>query len=455
MDSPEGPLVVLGVFIAGVFFVAFWRGGMIQYVLWGWRWNRAIAGAAEKLKIGHRRNKGTWDTATGSIGGVDIALEVGDRNGTWSGIAIVLEVGAHFDRTLTITRSGEPARVHVPSQPHGWNYPTPAGISEFDSQISLCGAGPSIVQSLHVHAELRSLLLDVVGAMGAQVRTGKVVFKRRSTWTNEAELIELMGPVLDVAKWLSEPAAPHPQLSQKLSAGSHAIAATVSRDIRGPERQQAMWRLVHAIGQQAGQGEVTFDSKERSTDWRGLVHGCPTRIRVEISSTVMVNLTLRNHAARFVLEYDPTAIPQVGTPPAWDDDEQVKVFVARGVYFAQHDEAEMASFRELPKEAQDALCSAIQRDSLRWVSVEPTQLAIRYRHHVNDMVDPVKDISRGALLLGWLAQHLAALPPSVALSSPPGQSLNLRVTCRYCSTAFLHGCLIYCPNCGATYQSTT
>lgn len=414
-------------------------------------WNRAIAALAEQLGIERSTTDNYHDSCHGRVRGVHVSVIR-----WWKRMRIQISLG--MDSRLVLFRRGAPPDKNFLDEPEWESQAAPAvqtGDGAFDQQFDLRGASPVLLQALQGKPEVKQLIRQVIGTMGAYIvpsGMGSDLEMFAPLTTRADDIVTRLRPMLDLARWLQAPLAPH-------------APGAPGAPLVGPLNRLQSLPVEHCLAElqaflpaaltPVGPGQAFVSQEGGGIDWRGTTAGLPLRVVVDSSGGVELHVKAQHPHGELKLYWDATKIPAVGTPPAWDASEATTVFVDRGVFVhgdPQQLELQLQRLRTFAPEVRSAIADGMRRDDvsqLHW-STDGLELTVGWR--LSELLDPASQLARVAQLAGWVAQQLQAVPPDPGANQPSGAAPTSRMTCRYCSTLYLLGPQSCCPNCGAPAQ---
>jgi hypothetical protein len=231
------------------------------------------------------------------------------------------------------------------------------------------------------------------------------------------------------------------------------------------KQKQVCLQFMHAAAPLLQDAKVVPKPNDDETELRGIYAGYPMRVTLDAFYDLAFDVKAQSaQHDSLCFRWAPDSAPTPGDVDPWDDDDEVRVFLAKCVYVedsADEMDALLRRVQLLPAEFKANLFPMMQRHRLSAFNLTPTGPGTSYRENVGAMWDPMVQVHQILWLLGYAANVYMALPPPGAQSSgahsgaPPEMSPPMaaahRVQCRYCSTIFLLGHDSQCPNCGASY----
>ncbi len=191
---------------------------------------------------------------------------------------------------------------------------------------------------------------------------------------------------------------------------------------------------------------------------RARLEGVPMRVNLEYDmGWIRPEFKIENHLGTLRLERDHSKIAKTkDNDDDWADDDQLRVFVAKGIYvegYENYVEESLATVKSLPPELLGDLLENIETYRLRGFTMGPDSLEASSVPGFDELEDPVVHI---AGLLRFM--HRIAVGVAASGGDPAGDREAVvttgaggRLLCAYCSTRFLPLATTSCPNCGAAH----
>lgn len=212
-------------------------------------------------------------------------------------------------------------------------------------------------------------------------------------------------------------------------------------------------KFVTDVGAQLGEGQTQCRPALDQYEWLGLCRGLETRISWDESDWKSVVKLAHSHRP-FTLNHEPGASPQPGGPAASSEDDVIRVFVAKEVFFETFGwtlDDEIRGYHGMPTELAQHITTAMACDRVGGWALVKAQMEAKFLDPAGDR-DPLASVVRFTQLMAWTAEHLQRLSPRSAAQNaslfPQGEPT--RLTCGHCSAIFLlSATTARCPNCGA------
>jgi len=235
------------------------------------------------------------------------------------------------------------------------------------------------------------------------------------------------------------------------------------RDLREEQQWPLCEQLAEELAPAYAKAKVKIDHEDESVQVRGRVGEVPVRIRFNVDmGWVRPELKIANQLGPLDLERDHEQIPnEDDSDDDWDDDE-LRVFVAKGIFIEGDDEEidqTLATLGLLPDPLRTDLLPEMERLRLSQLyTISDRLLRVSFERELYEMADPVAEIDAGVQLAARVATALNQGPGSGGgrvvdpASAGSGRAASFgRVECAYCSTLFVLGATSNCPNCGAAH----
>ena len=194
-------------------------------------------------------------------------------------------------------------------------------------------------------------------------------------------------------------------------------------------------------------------------DLRGNYDGAPIRFAVWMSFgsfwTIEMKVPMSFHALD--LERDLEKMPKVGDEEdPFDEDEERRVFVGKGVFFEGSDEdvaRKLSVWQALAETDRDAIIEGMGRVDARALYYAGESIILNQTPALWELEEPIAYMRAcGDLMIRLRDAYAEAELPSADLVEPATLA-TARISCRYCSSLyFLSPGHPRCPNCGAPAQ---
>lgn len=235
-------------------------------------------------------------------------------------------------------------------------------------------------------------------------------------------------------------------------------------DLDDDRKKQLALQFLQAAGQAMQNPQIVPKPADDEIHLRGVYAGYPARVVLDPFWNVAIDMKAPNRQrTTLTVRFDPSSAPSPGDADPWDEDDEVRVFLARCVFVAGSSadvDESLRVLQALPIEFRQHLYNLMPVDQLAVVNLTGDGPGGHFRTELGEMWDPMTQLAQALWLLAYGANVYAALPPQgPAPSAPaypghPGQAHAAaapRAKCRYCGTLFLLGATSACPNCGAVY----
>jgi hypothetical protein len=361
-------------------------------------------------------------------------------------------VGVDIDRSFAMRGQGSPIGDDM-SDLNRAGQPMPIGDAELDNVVEIRGAPQSQYQAIRQQPELRALIKQVIGEWGAYILEDKITLKTQTIPQTTEQITAYLTPVLELAQWIQAPSAPR----QAPATGTQAAIALRGFHERPEAEKQALLRdFLERIGPQLGQGQV-IDAKYWPVEWRGMVGNHQARVKLNQGSGVDIEAKVDNPHGKLYIQHNPKAVPRVGAPPAWDEDDVQLLFLGHGVFIGDSPsgiDLIAQRLKALPPEFGPTIADAMHRNQIDDFGINTFKpgIEVDFDSSLVHMLDPEGQIIHTMQVVRWVADLLQATPPSEHDANAPSGPFVLgpvKTTCAYCQTNFVSGTTASCPNCGA------
>ena len=232
----------------------------------------------------------------------------------------------------------------------------------------------------------------------------------------------------------------------------------------GRQKQLSM-QFMQAAAPLMQDGKVVPKPNDDEIHLRGAYGGYPMRVRLDAFYDLEFEVKAPNgQHQHLTFMFDPDSAPTPGDVDPWDDDDEVRVFLAKCVYVedsASEIDAVLRQVQRLPQDFKGYLFPMMQQHRLSAFNMGSDGPTTGFRDNIGEMWDPILQLQQVLWLLGYAANVYTQLPaeqPPWAMQGQPGMAQPQalapvhRVQCRYCSTVFMLDQGSMCPNCGAPFQ---
>lgn len=232
--------------------------------------------------------------------------------------------------------------------------------------------------------------------------------------------------------------------------------------------------LLQDIAPHLENGKIKKLPDDDEIELRARIGGTPVRVNFEVDmGWVRPEMKITNRIGEISLERDHEKIPQDrDSGDDWADDDELRVFVAKGIFVEGDDEEvdeTLGSLSRLPGDLDRKLVAEMERLQISHFYAFSESMNVGFGPNNYEMVDPVQHILDAIQLMKSVADALAtgerdmASEPRVVIRGnveidglrvEPTEGVHAphaveRVTCGYCSTLFVPAAELRCPNCGA------
>jgi hypothetical protein len=256
---------------------------------------------------------------------------------------------------------------------------------------------------------------------------------------------EVLTAMLDLAAWLDAPNAPAGRGSWRPS----PLANLAQRDAIA--RRAGLREWLEQVGARLGPGKLA--EKQEALEWRATLGEHPFRVGIDELEHLQLELLRAAPWCELVLWNDPSAIPSADADSAWDESDQVTVFVERGAYFdgeVAEVEQELRAWESLPEDLRGAIVTGLREVGARSVVVEGRTVRLDWHASPTELSDPDGAVDAGVKLMNRLGAELPRTGDQAVSGEAPGWT---RSACRFCRTVFVWTTQSACPNCGGMVRA--
>lgn len=228
----------------------------------------------------------------------------------------------------------------------------------------------------------------------------------------------------------------------------------------GRKKQLAV-QFLQAAGQAMHGPQIVPRPADDEIQLRGVYAGYPTRVVIDAFWDLAIDMKAPNRqTTTLTVRFDPASAPSPGDADPWDEDDEVRVFLARCVFVAGSSagvDESLRALQALPLEFRQHLYHLMPADQISVVNLTGDGPGGSFGPSLGEMWDPMTQLAQALWLLAYGASVYAALPPQGPAPAYPGHpghphaAAAPRSKCRYCGTLYLLGATSACPNCGAVY----
>jgi hypothetical protein len=230
-------------------------------------------------------------------------------------------------------------------------------------------------------------------------------------------------------------------------------------DMDDDRKRSTVMQFLHAAGQNIQSAQVVPKPKDDEIELRGVYAGYPVRAIVDPFWQMTIDMKAPNQQTRKLrVRFDPDSAPSPGDTNAWDESDEVRVFLARCVYVedsASDIDGTLKLVESLPLDFRQHLYHRMQTNDLGSFGLSNDGPGAAFRQDFGHMWDPMVQLGQALWIVGYGANVYNALPvpqgygqPGAGAGAAPPAA---RPKCRFCGTIFLLGPTSACPNCGAAY----
>ncbi len=198
-------------------------------------------------------------------------------------------------------------------------------------------------------------------------------------------------------------------------------------------------------------------------DIRGRLAGVPVKVETDatagwVSIDTQCHVPFEDLSLSWDLDEIPVEASQGEDVDDWGDEDQIRVFVAKGVY-AEGGRSEveqvMSALGALPDGLGPQLLSTMQDHKLSRFGIYSDGIHVGFDDNLYEMADPKAEVMD---VVGFTAEVARALGPRRPEGEADAESILEGMTiaaplqlsqCSYCSTRFNLATSDRCPNCGA------
>lgn len=224
-------------------------------------------------------------------------------------------------------------------------------------------------------------------------------------------------------------------------------------DWEDEQKKKVGFEFVADLATRFENGKVKETTDEDDVEVRGRIEGIPVRVKYELDmGWVNLEMKCQSPIDDLSLEWDPEKIPvHGGGDDDWDDDEELRVFVGKGVFVEGYKNSVQNVFDAigaLPSGTSEEIIRGMQERKLTYFNLSSERIHIGFKDNAYEMRDPIAEILEVAALAARVASTLGSGQVAPPVRSAVAAELP---TCSYCGTKFYLGPSSACPNCGAAY----
>lgn len=228
------------------------------------------------------------------------------------------------------------------------------------------------------------------------------------------------------------------------------------------ERMEVRRAFAEAAMGGVGRGSAVMMPNDERVEWRGMVDGLRTRLVVD-GLALSLGVKFNNDLGELSLAWNRSWVEDPGPGEAWDDDDDVRIFIAKGACIATTAAfvgEQVATADLLPRDSLTTMGTVMSDHYLGRIELDEDGLEVEFDRDLSSLLgDPVQAVAsavRGvaSVCVAWAAVELT--PQQRATLEAAGETTGFefagsppRLVCRYCSTTFVPGITSNCPNCGA------
>jgi hypothetical protein len=228
-------------------------------------------------------------------------------------------------------------------------------------------------------------------------------------------------------------------------------------DWDNPRARQLVNEFLGECAPHFGNAKVKEMPDDGNIELRGTFEGAPIRFSIWMSfgSFWAIEMRSSENLAELYVERDHEKIPKhKDEDDPWDEDEERRVFVAKGIYFEGGDEEiahKLAGWAKVPDALQDRILADMERLDCNIVRAYGNEIGVHQRPGLPDLEDPIAYMEDCARLMTEIRTAAPrAADASAAAVEHAGHGPVNQITCAFCSTTFLQTpARTNCPNCGA------
>lgn len=225
------------------------------------------------------------------------------------------------------------------------------------------------------------------------------------------------------------------------------------------QKRQLVTQFFHAAAPLLQNAQVVPKPNDDEIQLRGIYSGYPMRVVCDAFFDLAFDVKAEGGPRNgLCFRFDPDSAPSPGDVDPWDEDDEVRVFLARCIFVedsAGDIDATLRRIGALPVEFLAHLYQLMHHNDLTVVNLTSQGPGASFRHHIGTMWDPMTQLQQVLWLLAYGANVYRALPVEQAYTpqayAAPQAAAPFRAQCRYCSTIYLLDATSQCPNCGAPY----
>lgn len=231
-------------------------------------------------------------------------------------------------------------------------------------------------------------------------------------------------------------------------------------DWENPKARKLVNEFLAEAALHFGNGKVKEMHDDENIELRGTFEGAPVRFAIWMSFGNFWAIQMRSSEdlAELYVERDHEKIPKhKDEDDPWDEDEERRIFVAKGIYFEGADEeiaTKLAGWAKVPDVLQERILVDLERLDCKSVRAHGNEIAVHQDPGLPELEDPIAYMEDCARLMTEIRKGAPrAADASTAAVDVGGHGLVTQITCAFCSSLFLQTpARNNCPNCGAPPQ---
>lgn len=248
------------------------------------------------------------------------------------------------------------------------------------------------------------------------------------------------------------------------------------RELERPQAVALIGEFLTEIGDAYGGGKIVAPDGDDGDDMelRAVSEGAAFRVRIDVDSGwLFADMKIENRLGPLDLTRDHDKVPRdkAQDDDPWSDDDEVRVFVEKGIFVEGYDDdvnETLGTLELLPPMNATHTYAEMERLRISWLRAGDDEVGVGFDPNIDDLSDPAATVHAAVSTLALIGAALGSGDGEV-ISRPKviirgavevnGQMMEPnvptaarveRVSCAFCSSLYVaHGQQPRCPNCGA------
>lgn len=235
------------------------------------------------------------------------------------------------------------------------------------------------------------------------------------------------------------------------------------------EQKSICTEFLGELGNSLDSAKVSESLSSGVTILKGKLNTVPIKVEVD-TDIACVHVDTKCHVPfeEISLEWNLEKIPVSSDDDFdnddWDEEDEVRIFLAKGVYCERpKSQAEniITEFSKLDQIIRDDILDTLPNYKLSNFRIKDNLVHVFFSENLYEMSSPIESVKDVVSFTSRIANALESMPignASSAKQTSDGSSVAVVplqfVRCNYCSSQFNLGFHSRCPNCGAPYSDT-